>query len=202
MIRTVVLLARTSLLGVLFLAAALLTLFSVMADSPDESAEPQPNLAAALAPMPKPRRQAGDGPAALRIALFDPERRPETVAGSIDDLRGVAAQPAPEPANVAISGVLLDGSKVRAMLNVIGGPAGWSGVGAEIGGWRVASITAEGAVLEHEGRSLVLKVADRWKTRGQPHADAPPTPPAAAPPDPAGAADTPVAPDPVEAPNP
>lgn len=200
MISTVIRLARTSLLSLLFLAAALLTLVSVLTDPPGEAAESGPDLATTLAPVPKPRGQTREGATALRVALFDPERRPETVAGSIDDLRGLATPP-PAPANVVLSGVLIDGHTARAMLNVIGGQAGWSAVGAEVGGWRVASIDAEGAVLEHDGRSLALKVADRWKTRGQPHADAA-APDAAPASEPAGGpapADTLTPPDPVDA---
>ena len=200
MISTVIRLARTSLLSLLFLSAALLTLVSVLADPPAEPAGNGPDLAASLASVPKPRGQTSEGATALRVALFDPERRPETVAGSIDDLRGLATPP-PAPANVVLSGVLIDGHTARAMLNVIGGPAGWSAVGAEVGGWRVASIDAAGAVLEHDGRSLALKVADRWKTRGQPHADAA-TPGAAPAPDTfggPGSADTLTPPDPVGA---
>lgn len=202
MIRTIVHLARSSPLSVLFLAAALLTLASVLSDPPGDPVEAGPKLAAALAPVPKPRRQPSEGAAALRIALFDPERRPETVSGSIDDLKGLTTAPPPAPINVAISGVMLDGHKARAMLNVIGGPVAWSSVGAEIGGWRVASIDASGAVLEHDGQNLTLKVADRWKTRGSAHGDpAPPGAPGA--PDPSGgppaaAADTLVPPDPVD----
>ena len=206
MIRTVLHLARSSPLLVLFLAAAILTLTNVLSDAPDDSVEAGPKLATALAPVPKPRGPPSDGAAALRIALFDPERRPETISGSIDDLRGLATAPPPAPANVAISGVLLDGPRAKAMLNVIGGPVSWTGVGAEIGGWRVASIDAAGAVLEHDGQNLVLKVADRWKTRGAAHggatggdaaAGAPTAPdPSGGPP--AATEDTLVPPDPVD----
>ena len=200
MIPTVIRLARTSLLSLLFLSASLLTLVSVLADPPGEPAESGPDLATTLAPVPKPHGQTSEGATALRVALFDPERRPETVAGSIDDLRGLATPP-PAPANVVLSGVLIDGRTARAMLNVIGGAASWTAVGADVGGWRVASIDAEGAVLEHDGRSLALKVADRWKTRGQPHADAgaPGAAPAADSSGGQGSADTPTPPDPVGA---
>lgn len=200
MIRSAILLARSSLLSVLFLAAALLTLVTVLSDAPEEDTSSGSGLAGALAPMAKPRPPGAESPPALRVALFDPERRPETIAGSIDDLRGLAAPP-PPPADVAISGVLLDGHTAKAMLAVTGGSPAWSSVGAEVGGWRVASIDAAGAVLEHDGRSVTLKVADRLRTRGHPAADggAPPGPQTGDGGPPQGApADTFVPPDPVD----
>ncbi|MDX7951718.1 hypothetical protein P7D22_11120, partial [Lichenihabitans sp. Uapishka_5] len=155
MISTAILLVRTSLVRVLFLAAALMTLATVWSDAPPEPDDAEGGMAAALVPAPQPHAASGDPPPALRIALFDPERRPETIAGSIDDLRGAAAPP--PLADITITGVLLDGRVRRAMLGVAGGATAWTALGADIGGWHLASIDAEGAVLERDGRSVALK---------------------------------------------
>ena len=165
MIRFTLLLIRTSLPVVMFLTVAIMTLASVMSGDPGDDTGPASGSIPSLAPLAKLR--AGGGPTmAQRVALFDPGHRPETLSGSIDDLK---AKPAGDtgPSPVAISGVLLSGEIRRAMLTVEGGRSTWSTVGGEVGGWRVASIDASGAVLERDGQSLSLKVADRYAQRAK-----------------------------------
>ncbi|MCW6508714.1 hypothetical protein [Lichenifustis flavocetrariae] len=174
MIRFTFLLIRTSLPVVTFLTAGVMTLASILSGDPGDNAGPASGSIPSLAPLPKPR--TGSTPAiAQHVALFDPGHRPETVSGSIDDLR---AKPAGDagPSPVAISGVLLSGDLRKAMLAVEGGRAAWSTVGSEVGGWHVTSIDASGAVLERDGQSFSLKVADRYAQRakhpGEPSAPA------------------------------
>jgi hypothetical protein len=86
------------------------------------------------------------------------------VSGSIDDLKPKSAADVSQ-LPVAISGVLLDATGRKAMLTVGGGAPTWNAVGADVGGWHVASIDADGAVIERDGESVALKIADRYKLR-------------------------------------
>lgn len=161
MIRSAVLLVRTSLVSVLFLTTALTTLGSVLFDSgglgDDTSAESLP----ALTPIVK-QRPSETAAVARRSALFDPARRPETVSGSIDDLKPRSGTDTPK-SPVSIAGILFDGATRKAMFSVGGGVPAWTSVGADVGGWRVASVNAEGAVIERDGETVALKIADRYK---------------------------------------
>lgn len=171
MIRSALLLIRTSMVSVAVLAAALLTLVNVLSSEPGDTADAALPSMPSLAPLPKAVVPAGNAAAALRVPLFDPERRPESIAGSIDDLR-IGATPPPAVADVVISGVLVFGHMRRAMLTVAGGHATWSDIGTEVGGWHVAAIDAGGARLERDGQVLALTMADRFKARSKAHADA------------------------------
>lgn len=167
MIRSALLLIRTSVFSVLVLAGALMMLVDALSSEPGDDNDAAGSSIPSLAPLPKTGAPAGAAAAALRIPLFDPERRPETLAGSIDDLRLGSTPPPPAPVDVAISGVMVGGGKRRAMLAVAGGRSAWSDVGAEVGGWRVAAVDADGALLERDGQTLALKIADRLKNRSK-----------------------------------
>ena len=179
MIRSAVLLVRTSTLSVMFLTAALFTLGSVLFDDPAAVSEPPGDPFPSLAPITRP--PAGERARAIPAsALFDPARRPETLSGPIDDLRPKSETDAVQ-APVTLSGVLLDGGQRKAMLTLGAGSPVWSAVGADIGGWRVASIDREGAVIERNGESLALRIADRYKLRPKAASTASPDQPPAAP---------------------
>lgn len=181
MIRSALLLIRTSLPSVLVLAGAVLTLSNVMSAEPGDEADAGVASMPSLAPLARGATPTGNAAAALRVALFDPERRPETLSGSIDDLRVGPTAP-PVVSDVAISGVMVGGGRRRAMLAVAGGHSIWSDVGAEVGGWHVAAVDAGGALLERDGQTLALTIADRLKNRSKPHSDAASSPGAEAPP--------------------
>jgi hypothetical protein len=170
MIRSALLLIRTSVFSVFVLAGALMTLVDALWSEPGDDNDVVGSSIPSLAPLPKSGAPAGAAAAALRIPLFDPERRPETLAGSIDDLRLSSPSPPQSPVDVAISGVMVGGGKRRAMLAVAGGRSAWSDVGAEVGGWRVTAVDADGALLERDGQTLALKIADRLKNRSKPRA--------------------------------
>ena len=95
MIATALRLARTSP-GTVFALVAVLTVLANVTfdDTPDPSADDQSGIPS-LAPL---RRLPVSRPARIVAgsALFDPERRDETLAGSIDDLRPKSERHGPQ----------------------------------------------------------------------------------------------------------
>jgi general secretion pathway protein N len=114
---------------------------------PDAAVEPGAAPPSPLAGQPLDRLSATrDRP------LFSPTRRPPPPPPPVVH----SPEPPPPPPNVALFGVVMDGDEARAIVRA--GPA--TGVmrvrvGDDIGGWKVVQI---------EGRSLVLALADRLAT--------------------------------------
>ena len=158
-------LARTSPGTVFALVAVMTVLANVTFDeAPDPSADDGSEIPS-LAPL---RRLPVARPArvAAGSAVFDPKRRDETLSGSIDDLRPKSERQVPQTV-VEITGVLIGSTVRKAMLAVAGGTPGWIDVNADIGGWHLAAVDQDGAVIERQGDVVTLKIADRYRHRNR-----------------------------------